>query len=1633
MAPSKGSRDARSILVDHIKKTYERNAFPQAWRNLPEIPSSAEIKPAYKDPTLIDEEPEEWNAYQQDLLYDDKLPHNIIDGPWSSKEAYLGAHYQIIREDSIASLRNAVTEVQHNPSMDETGDTCIYTGVTFTGLQLSRIGVASRVEFSCHRAGKRIRWDQSKRLVQGTIVALTPEKDMFKTICKVAIVAARPIEGGLDQDPPMIDLFWGDVKDLVFDPVEKYVMVESRQGYFEASRHTMVAMQKLMTERFSFSKELVELDPSIEAPLYVQQDPFMNLSSLERSAEDKDGFVSVPSSDVSTLFNVDVMNNFPKKINCGMDNSQVSACKNMLTKRLAIVQGPPGTGKTFVSISALEVMIRNLGPEDPPIIVAAQTNHALDQLLNHILVFEPEIVRLGGRSDRENVAIKKRTLYELRQATDKSMISQGLGASSREHRALCEEIIAVLSPLLNNTVLAADALLEHDIITEGQRRSLDAGDWAVEQSESNIPTEDLAAWLTESQLMPIEGAPRVNLGFPLEEGDIEAEQLQALEQEAVDASGPDDKESDIGLSGRWVPFGRKYTGRHSTFVADSASRRKLSRCKDLFEIPLGERGQMYRYFERQMNKLVMQKFQELLVKYQRHVEDSYITKSMCNIKLMRQLGIKVVGCTTTGLSKYRALLSALEPRTLLIEEAAETLECKIIAGMMESLQQLILVGDHKQLQASCIVPALQDEPYNLNISMFERLVNNSMTFVMLNHQRRMIPDVRKLLCIQPDPFYTDLHDHESVLDRVNNRPPVPGMGGRDTYFFSHNWMESRTFEGSCFNLAEANMIAEFFNYLVLNGVEASKITVLTFYNGQRRTIIKQLKKHPSLGGISYFNVFTVDSYQGEENDIILLSMVRSNQTLGVGFLDNRNRLVVALSRARRGLYLFGNSVTLTAGETTELAYGRDPLFDPLVLFMRSQGRYNIDGGLPVTCTQHNSVTRIYDVDGWAGLAGGCQKRCQGGILPCGHICTLLCHPFDHSRIICREACARNLPCGHGCSRTCGETCVCDECHVAERPLVIVPDNFGYWDSNQAASPASSQSPAKSAMKSGELHGSGHRQVRFNEAPNPYTVSDIRHDLHLSNSRVSTNGRQMPSNSKTGRSGRRALSDQSSGPSSPHHGSSGTSTPGKVQFSRSTAVGDQPPPLFRGYGHEPVIDKNHPGFQNWANYNAKKADQEIDEKQRMEAAKAPKVDPSTLVIKETYRPVIIKNGVRTADPAGPVQSLIPRDHVEAFPKLQTTSTVTIESEKPVGFTVAGTGQKQAKASKKKFEPRRDNAKSEGSSQQKPSRKQKRASSSPAPASKPPSKPLGRSVDVNGPFENFVQDTNKKGETSATSTLAMHNDPRDAIDELGLSNARLIEAVAFVPTTVEQPSDMADVPSVDLLGLSDAKESPKSDHVPIMAEQPGPWTSGIPDSSSLQATSTARDGESVPAAPERDNQQPDAISAPRVIGISKAKGSLTFQSMGVVVKEDNQTAVCAIDTLGRPDSITSSGLGSFSLVDIKQTSQPSDSIPGNQFPLEPYNLWKDEDIDIDCLTPMVNSILDGGERSNGDGTVRSVPEGLIEEKGMNDGLDLLIDYGNDLPVRPTPSHKSLIDESDDIESFSPSLQNGVLGHSDDLIAF
>lgn len=123
------------------------------------------------------------------------------------------------------------------------------TGCSFCQLQvrvkeyvLTNIGPVARVTFSL-RSKFRILWQQSKRLQPGSIVALSPKSDGFKKICKVATIAQRPYEGGLDQDPPVIDILWANPDDAVMDPNMEFVMLESLYGYFESARHSLVGLQ----------------------------------------------------------------------------------------------------------------------------------------------------------------------------------------------------------------------------------------------------------------------------------------------------------------------------------------------------------------------------------------------------------------------------------------------------------------------------------------------------------------------------------------------------------------------------------------------------------------------------------------------------------------------------------------------------------------------------------------------------------------------------------------------------------------------------------------------------------------------------------------------------------------------------------------------------------------------------------------------------------------------------------------------------------------------------------------------------------------------------------------------------------------------------------------------------------------------------------------------------------------------------------------------------------------------------------------------------------------------------------------------------------------------------------------------
>ncbi|KAK1701563.1 AAA domain-containing protein [Colletotrichum godetiae] len=227
---------------------------------------------------------------------------------------------------------------------------------------------------------------------------------------------------------------------------------------------------------------------------------------------------------------------------------------------------------------------------------------------------------------------------------------------------------------------------------------------------------------------------------------------------------------------------------------------------------------------------------------------------------------------------------------MIIEEAAETREANITAALFSSLEQIILVGDHMQLAPHADVLELSKPPYYQNVSLFQRLVERGLEHSTLQVQRRMAPDIRKLLSA----WYPLLVDHPSTLDRE----AVPGMGSESLLWFNHQRPESSNRYCSKVNTFEADMIVGLYNHLVSNGTSPSEITVLTFYSGQKACIENGLRQTSSAGRLGP-EVQTVDGYQGRENSIILISITGSSGDRtkpDAGFLNDLRRAIVALSR-----------------------------------------------------------------------------------------------------------------------------------------------------------------------------------------------------------------------------------------------------------------------------------------------------------------------------------------------------------------------------------------------------------------------------------------------------------------------------------------------------------------------------------------------------------------------------------------------------------------------------------------------------------------------------------------------------------------------------------------------------------------
>ena len=166
-------------------------------------------------------------------------------------------------------------------------------------------------------------------------------------------------------------------------------------------------------------------------------------------------------------------------------------------------------------------------------------------------------------------------------------------------------------------------------------------------------------------------------------------------------------------------------------------------------------------------------------------------------------------------------------------------------------------------------------------------------------------------------------------------------------------------------------------------------------------------------------VCAVDNFQGEENDIILLSLVRSNSEGRIGFLGESNRICVALSRARKGLYCIGNFSLLKS---------QSKLWKEICDDLK--GKNAMADHLQLVCKNHKNVTIVKKASDFNAL-GGCNKPCQVR-LQCGHACDQQCHASSHPEGRCDKLCLYRCPNEHQCLCRCHYP---EECPICLRKML----------------------------------------------------------------------------------------------------------------------------------------------------------------------------------------------------------------------------------------------------------------------------------------------------------------------------------------------------------------------------------------------------------------------------------------------------------------------------------------------------------------------------------------------------------------------------------------------------------------------
>ncbi len=291
---------------------------------------------------------------------------------------------------------------------------------------------------------------------------------------------------------------------------------------------------------------------------------------------------------------------------------------------------------------------------------------------------------------------------------------------------------------------------------------------------------------------------------------------------------------------------------------------------------------------------------------------------------------KVFASTLVGASSFP--LKGLSFDVVYIDEAAQGLEAAAWIPILKA-KKVVFAGDHFQLPPT--IKSYEAAKEGLAETLFEKAIKrNPNTAKMLELQYRM-PEA--IMGFSNETFYNDKLQAASVTEShvITGQYPIEWIDTAGASFSEQKEEESL----STFNAKEARFTCEHLNRLILEiGVGVFKenewtIGLIAPYGAQVRllkSLIFESYDFPNLKAFSdMITIDTVDGFQGQERDLMMISLTRSNDDGEIGFLSEERRMNVAITRAKKKLVLIGDSSTLASNK----------FFDRLLSYVEKVGGY----------------------------------------------------------------------------------------------------------------------------------------------------------------------------------------------------------------------------------------------------------------------------------------------------------------------------------------------------------------------------------------------------------------------------------------------------------------------------------------------------------------------------------------------------------------------------------------------------------------------------------------------------------------------------------------------------------------------